>query len=126
MSKKEALAATNDLEQQGGTATAEEAAPGADTAAEGAATEIQGTVEETTEELIALGCRIVPPQSAKGVNLRPGPGTQFGVLQILEAGHVVGVLELPLGVKVPGWVLATAGDDLIGWLDSRYVQPVEG
>ena len=59
------------------------------------------------------------------LNLRNGPGRQFGVVDILQRGTVVVVQELPLGVEVPGWELVFAGDSLIGWVARPFIEAVE-
>ena len=109
-------------------AAAAQAAPEAAAAAEAASAP---TMEETVAEANAEStvCELVtvrPPDGRKGLNLRSGPGKQYSVLSVLEEGSKAGVLELPMGVEVPGWALAVAGDDVAGWIDRRYIRPVEG
>lgn len=61
--------------------------------------------------------------AAKGLNLREGPGFGFEVLTILERGTLVLVLDLPMGVKVPGWELVNTGERT-GWVSDRFLRPM--
>lgn len=63
--------------------------------------------------------------AAKGLNLREGPGFGFEVLTILESGTLVLALDLPMGVKVPGWELVDT-IDRTGWVSSRFLRLLEG
>lgn len=63
--------------------------------------------------------------AAKGLNLRQGPGFGFEVLTVLESGTLVLILDLPMGVKVPGWVLADTGE-MTGWVSDKHLRaPVD-
>jgi len=83
---------------------------------------------EAASECDVEGTLVVvkPPQDASGLNIRSGPGRQFAVLNVLPTDSVAAVLDLPLGVEVPGWALVYVDPDLIGWVDCRYIQAVEG
>ncbi|WP_297301104.1 SH3 domain-containing protein [uncultured Oscillibacter sp.] len=59
--------------------------------------------------------------AAKGLNLREGPGFGFEVLTVLESGTLVLILGLPMGVKVPGWVLAGTGE-MTGWVSDKHLR----
>ena len=59
--------------------------------------------------------------AAKGLNLREGPGFGFEVLTVLESGTLVLILDLPMGVKVPGWVLAGTGE-MTGWVSDKHLR----
>lgn len=59
--------------------------------------------------------------AAKGLNLREGPGLGFEVLMVLESGTLVLILDLPMGVKVPGWVLACTGE-MTGWVSGKHLR----
>lgn len=59
--------------------------------------------------------------AAKGLNLRQGPGFGFEVLTVLESGTLVLILDLPMGMKVPGWVLAGTGE-MTGWVSDKHLR----
>lgn len=59
--------------------------------------------------------------AAKGLNLREGPGFGFEVLTVLKSGTLVLILDLPMGVKVPGWVLAGTGE-ITGWVSDKHLR----
>lgn len=59
--------------------------------------------------------------AAKGLNLREGPGFGFEVLTVLESGTLVLILDLPMGVKVPGWALAHTGE-MTGWVSDKHLR----
>ena len=55
-----------------------------------------------------------------GLNIRVGPHKSYPSLGILPNGAEVELLELPGGVKVPGWYLATTPDNT-GWVDADFI-----
>lgn len=59
--------------------------------------------------------------AAKGLNLRAGPGFGFEVLSVVEAGTLLLVLSLPMGVKVPGWALVWLGETA-GWVSDKHLR----
>lgn len=59
--------------------------------------------------------------AAKGLNLRAGPGFGFEVLSVVEAGTLLLVLSLPMGVKVPGWALVWL-DETAGWVSEKHLR----
>lgn len=59
--------------------------------------------------------------ASKGLNLRAGPGFGFDVLRVVEAGTLLLVLDLPMGVKVPGWALIWSGETA-GWVSDKHLR----
>ena len=59
--------------------------------------------------------------ASKGLNLRAGPGFGFDVLSVLESGTLLLILDLPMGVKVPGWALVWLGETA-GWVSDRHLR----
>ena len=59
--------------------------------------------------------------ASKGLNLRAGPGFGFDVLRVVEAGTLLLVLDLPMGVKVPGWALVWCGETA-GWVSDKHLR----
>ena len=59
--------------------------------------------------------------ASKGLNLRAGPGFGFDVLRVVEAGTLLLVLDLPMGVKVPGWALVWLGETA-GWVSDKHLR----
>ena len=59
--------------------------------------------------------------ASKGLNFRAGPGFGFDVLGVVEFGTLLIVLDLPMGVKVPGWALAWLGETA-GWVSDKYLR----
>lgn len=57
----------------------------------------------------------------KGLNLRAGPGFSFDVLSVLESGTLLLIMDLPMGVKVPGWSLVWLGETA-GWVSDRHLR----
>ena len=55
-----------------------------------------------------------------GLNIRVGPHKSYPSLGILPDGAEVELLELPGGVKVPGWYLATTQEST-GWVDTDFI-----
>ena len=72
------------------------------------------------EETAAPEGRPAIVTAAKGLNLRQGPGFGFEVLTVLESGTLVLILDLPMGVKVPGWALVWLGETA-GWVSDKYL-----
>lgn len=85
--------------------------------------------------------------AARGLNLRSGPGREYGILAVLPGNSFVEELELmgryPDGrlyvTEVPGWALvcpfllpgtpAEERDDVFagtGWVDRKFLVPVSG
>lgn len=60
-------------------------------------------------------------EAENGLNLRVGPHKSFARLGILTNGAEVELLELPGGVKVPGWYLV-ATPDCAGWVNAEYIR----
>lgn len=58
--------------------------------------------------------------ASKGLNFRAGPGFGFDVLGVVEFGTLLIVLDLPMGVKVPGWALVWLGETA-GWVSDKYL-----
>ncbi len=59
--------------------------------------------------------------ASKGLNLRAGPGFGFDVLSVLESGTLLLILNLPMGVKVPGWALVWCGETA-GWVSDKHLR----
>lgn len=59
--------------------------------------------------------------ASKGLNFRAGPGFSFDVLGVVEFGTLLIVLDLPMGVKVPGWALVWLGETA-GWVSDKYLR----
>ena len=59
--------------------------------------------------------------ASKGLNLRAGPGFGFDVLSVLESGTLLLILNLPMGVKVPGWALVWL-DETAGWVSDKHLR----
>lgn len=62
--------------------------------------------------------------AANGLNFREGPGFGFDVLGVVEFGTLLIVLDLPMGVKVPGWALVWLGN-AAGWVSDKHLRPLE-
>jgi len=61
----------------------------------------------------------VPATATAGVNVRSGPGTNFGIVDTLHAGQAVNVTECQVG-----WCyVEKAGPD--GWVSGNYLQAAE-
>ena len=58
-----------------------------------------------------------------GLNVREGPGFGFRVLDTAACGTLLPLLDLPLGVTVPGWELVDTGK-CRGWVSSRHLRVV--
>lgn len=108
----------------------------------------QAQVLEDSEEALAnSGPVLAIVDTARGLNLRSGPGREHGILAVLPGNSFVEVLELmgryPDGclyvTEVPGWALvcpfqlpgtpAEDRDDVfsgIGWVDRKFLVPVSG
>jgi len=82
----------------------------------------RAAVSEQQEEIVQAARFVV---KSERLNLRNGPGHQFGVVDVLQRGTVVEVHALPLGVEVPGWELVSTGDSLIGWVARPFIETVE-
>ena len=63
-------------------------------------------------------------KAAAGLNVRMGPHKSYPSMGILADGAQVEALELPGGVRVPGWYLVTAPDHT-GWVDADFIAPLE-
>lgn len=59
--------------------------------------------------------------ASKGLNLRAGPGFGFDVLGVVQFGTLLLVLDLPMGVKVPGWALVWLGETA-GWVSDKHLR----
>lgn len=59
-------------------------------------------------------------RAASGLNIRVGPHRSYSAIGILPDSTKVEILELPGGVKVPGWYLATS-PDYTGWVDAEFI-----
>lgn len=59
--------------------------------------------------------------ASKGLNLRAGPGFGFDILSVLESGTLLLILNLPMGVKVPGWALVWCGETA-GWVSDKHLR----
>lgn len=126
MSKKEKLAATDDLEQKGDAAAPIEETPALATAdSEGTAQAAPDVAEVEAESVEGTLVVVAPPVGIKALNVRSGPGLQYAVLGVLQEGTMATVLDLPMGMEVPGWAPVFVSSDLIGWVDCRYILEVE-
>ena len=56
-----------------------------------------------------------------GLNFRAGPGFDFDVLGVVEFGTLLIILDLPMGVKVPGWSLVWLGETA-GWVSDKHLR----
>lgn len=92
---------------------------------------LQETPEEVKEGVALedtavgnLSDEIVVVIAAGGLNLRTGPGRGYPVVELLEDGTLLAVLELPHGAEVPGWALVHTGQRT-GWVDRHFIQALE-
>lgn len=95
-----------------------------ETAAEAAA---QPTAPEETREDPAPE----PPERPKivvdalrNLNLREGPHVSYDIKAVLPDGDVVEILDLPKGVKVPGWALVETSAG-IGWVNTNFLKEMD-
>lgn len=124
MGKKETAApAAEQLEQMD-----EQTRNGTETAQEGAETaraeEVQEGIDVQETPLGGVEGVLAAVDSARGLNLRAGPGTGYAVAEVLPDGELVAVLDLPCGAEVPGWALVHTGQRT-GWVDARFIRKLE-
>lgn len=56
-----------------------------------------------------------------GLNLREGPGKDFGVVSVLKCDAKLAVLTLPGKLEVPGWVPVKSGKN-VGWVNDKFIE----
>lgn len=129
MSKNEEKTTAEQVEQ---TAPAETPEPvqeqtqqaGSEPAAEAAA---KPTVPENPQEDPAPE----PPKrpqivvdALRNLNLREGPHVSYDIKAVLPDGDVVEILDLPKGMKVPGWALVETSAG-IGWVNTNFLKEMD-
>ena len=77
----------------------------------------QGTVEVASVNVGGNQRRV----TADRVNVRQGPGVDFGVLGQVDAGDVTEVLE-----EDGGWVRVRIPDGAVGWMSARFLANQDG
>ncbi len=84
-------------------------------------TPVEETKDQTAEEVKAPDkSPNAVVKAAAGLNVRVGPHKSYPSMGILADGTQVEILELPGGVRVPGWYLVTAPDHT-GWVDADFI-----
>lgn len=88
-------------------------------------TPVAETKDLTVEEpKVPIKNRNAIVRAAAGLNIRVGPHKSYPSMGILADGTCVEILELPGGIRVPGWYLVTAPDHT-GWVDADFIAPLE-
>lgn len=97
--------------------------------AEAAEAALKAAMEATAAPAAYAGYQELPAAVASTVdlNLRAGPGLNFGVLEVLPDGDPVQVCPLPYGVAVPGWALIVSNSGTKGWAMTEFlIEPPTG
>ena len=87
-------------------------------------TAVQAALEEAVPETeIASGQLDLREVTGDRVNMRDGPGREFAVLDKLDQGNVIMVIE----TGVDGWVrVEVERTGLTGWMSDQFLTPIDG
>ncbi|MEJ6399314.1 SH3 domain-containing protein [Yoonia sp. 208BN28-4] len=80
-------------------------------------------VEETPQEAVAEAPAALDLRAVAGsrVNMREGPGTNFGVIDTIDGGTQAEVIE----VNADGWArIRLTGTNQTGWMAERLLSPI--
>ncbi len=84
---------------------------------------VPASVEEAFAPQTASGTTDLREVTGDRVNMRDGPGTDYGVIDRLGQGSVIEVIE----IGVDGWVrVQVESSGLSGWMSDQFLLPISG
>lgn len=88
-------------------------------------TEEHASVETAVQEQVSpkekIAGKVAVVAAPYGLNLREGPAFNYKVLQELQCGTKLTVLDLPCGAAVPDWALVYTGEQT-GWVFAQHIR----